>query len=56
MAHHTRPLIGINTDYIPAGKTTGRRVEPTGPCRNLLAKSDAKETILFQYVISLGQL
>src|SRR5271154_3349586 len=22
MAHHTRPLIGINTDYVPAGKNT----------------------------------
>lgn len=27
-----------------------------GPCRNLRAKSDAKETVLFQCVISLRQL
>jgi len=26
MAHHTRPLIGINTDFIPAGKTTPAQV------------------------------
>jgi hypothetical protein len=29
---------------------------PNRPCRNLRAKSDAKETVLFQCVISLRQL
>src|SRR5438552_5600996 len=38
MAHHTRPLIGINADFVPAGKNTRAQLRiPVGYFESVLA-------------------